>query len=253
MAEIVFDNVTKIFRSDVIGLENVSFEVEQGEFIFVIGKSGAGKSTLIKLLSGQIACTKGDIQVRGCSINSLKKNQLPYFRRKFGIMSGEFGLLKDRSVYENVSIALCAIEHPKLLIDSNVKKALSIVGLKNKSGFYPHEISIGEAARVCLARALVTNPKIIVADEPTANLDSGLAWDIMCLLDEINRMGITVIVASHARELVTVMRKRVLTLVAGSLIADEKRAIYNSGALDIFEYRKVMEKRNRVDAAKNKL
>lgn len=243
MAEIIFDRATKIFGEDIIALEDATLEIARGEFVFVIGHNGAGKSTLLKVLTGQTTLSRGDIFVQGQSVRELSKKQVPYYRRRFGIMSNEFGLLGDRSVYDNVLIALRAVDRPIHTMKRDIRRALAVVGLSQKESFYPHELSIGEAARVRLARAIVTQPAFLIADEPTANLDAGLAWDIMCLLDEINRTGVTVIVASHSRELVSIMRKRVITLVAGAVVSDVKKGEYNSKALDIFEYRKVMRKR----------
>lgn len=245
MKEIEFKNVTKIFKEDVIGLENVSFEIEKGEFVFVVGRSGSGKSTLLKLLSSQITPTSGDIWVGGIDTGKLPNYKLPYFRRQFGIMEMDLGLLSDRTAFDNVSLAMYVTEQPYRLIKKRVSQALSTVGISHRASAFPHELSVGEAARVMLARALVMNPKVMVVDEPTANLDPDASWDLMCLLDDLNRLGVTMIVASHSRELVTIMKKRVITLVSGVKVLDEKSGIYNSKAMDIFEEKRVLNERKK--------
>lgn len=241
--QIVFDHVTKRFPEGGIGLEKVSFEIQKGEFVFIIGESGAGKSTLLRLLTRQTQVTSGNIYVENQSVKRLNRKTVPYFRRQFGIMDKEVGLLDYMDLYHNVELALIATEQPEASIRPKVLKALSIMGLKGKEDHLPIEVSIGERARAMLARAIVTNPSILVLDEPTANLDSGLAWDIMTLVSNINRAGVTVLMVSHSKDLVNVMQKRVLTLVAGALVSDEKSGGYNSKAMDIFMYRKVMRRR----------
>lgn len=243
MKEIEFKNVSKMFGPDAVGLENVSFEIEQGEFVFVIGRSGAGKSTLLKLLSRQILPSSGEVWVRGHEVNELHRSQVPYFQRQFGIMETDIGLLKDRNLYQNISFVMRATEQPRKLIKVRVPQTLKTVGLSHKAEAFPDELSVGEVAKALFARAIVMNPNILIADEPTANLDPDASYDMMRLLDELNRLGVTVIVASHSRELVTIMKKRVITLVAGAKVADEKRAIYNPLALDIFEERKILNER----------
>lgn len=245
MKEIEFRNVSKIFNGNTIGLENVSFEIEKGEFVFVVGRSGSGKSTLLRLLSAQTAPSHGEIWVGGLDTGALSANRLPYFRRQFGIMEQELGLLNDRTVFQNISLAMYATEQPVRLIKNRVKQTLSTVGISHRAAAYPQELSVGEAARVLLARAIASNPKIMVIDEPTANLDPDASWDLMCLLDELNRLGITMIVASHSRELVTIMKKRVITLVSGVKVLDQKHAVYNSKAMDIFEEKRILDERKK--------
>ena len=243
MSEVVFEQVNKIFTPNVIGIENASFKIEKGEFVFFTGKSGAGKSTLLKLASRQIEATSGTIWVRGREVDALNREQLPYFYRQFGMMSKELGLLNDRNVYENVKLAMIATAQPKRLIKKRVLATLNTMGILHRAYAYPKELSAGEAARALLSRAIVMNPSILVADEPTANLDPSTAWDMMCLLDELNRLGVTVIVASHAHELVSILKKRVITLIAGRIVADEKKAVYNTLAFDIFEERRILNER----------
>lgn len=244
MAEIIFEHVTKLFE-DNIALEDVSFQVEKGEFVFIIGKSGAGKSTLLNLLTKQLEATEGSVMVFNQQLSKMKKKQIPYYRRRLGIMSKDMGMLKNMTVYDNISLAVRAAEKSGRRMRSEIIRALGLVGLVQKAQAYPDELSGGEQARLLLARAMATDPEILIADEPTANLDGDSAWDMMQLLGEINRQGKTLIVASHARELVTVMRKRVVTLVAGTVVSDEKNAIYNQKAVDIFEERRVLEERRK--------
>lgn len=241
--QIVFDHVTKRFREGSIGLEKVSFEIQKGEFVFIIGESGAGKSTLLKLLTKRDDVTSGDIYVADQSLRRLTRKKIPYFRRQFGIMDKEVGLLEHMDLYQNVELALIATEQPEAVRRPKVMRILKLMGLAGKEDHLPIEVSIGERARAMLARAIVTDPEILVLDEPTANLDPGLAWDIMTLVEKINRAGITVLVVSHSEDLVNVMKKRVFTLVAGALVSDEKKGRYDPKAMDIFAYRKVMEER----------
>lgn len=244
MMEIIFDHVSKFF-DEQIALEDVSFQIEKGEFVFIIGKSGAGKSTLLKLILKQEEVTSGKIVVDGQSLQALTQKKIPYYRRKIGYMSPDVGLLKDRNVYENLYLAMVAVGARKAHAKREIARVLGIVGLADKEKANVQELSGGENARILLARALLVHPQILIADEPTANLDSDAAWDLMLLLNEINHRGITVIVASHARELVSIMKKRVITLVLGCLVADEKCAIYNQSAVDIFEERKILKLREK--------
>ena len=202
--------------------------------MFLIGRSGVGKSSILKLLSRQTEITEGKILVDGVDAGSLRAREVPFFRRKFGIMQADMGCLQDRTVYENILLALRSSGYSRRKSRGKILEALGRVGMASKAEFYP---------RVLLARALVTDPQIILADEPTANLDGDRAWDMMCLLDEINRKGVTVIVSCHSPELVNIMHKRVLTLVEGVLVSDRKRAGYSSKALDIYEERRIRQLR----------
>ena len=240
MAQIVFDHVTKIFEPDELVLDEISFQIEKGEFVFLIGKSGVGKSSILKLLSRQEEASGGRIFVEQKDISLLKRKELPYFRRKFGIVQADMRCLRDRNVYDNLLLVMrsCGVSHR--VSKRRIMEALGRVGMIHMAERYPQELSVGEEARVLLARALLTEPEILLADEPTANLDPDSAWDMMNL--------ITVIASSHSVELVNIMHKRVLTLVEGMLVSDEKNAGYSSKALDIFEERRVQqlrEKKNR--------
>lgn len=244
MEEIVFKNVTKYFHEN-IALEEVSFEIEHGEFVFVTGKSGAGKSTLLKLISKLEDVTSGEIIIDGKKLQEMPARQLPYYRRNIGYMSKDIGLVKDISVYDNLMIVMNVLGKGKRQSQKDISHVLGIVGLANKKDACAQELSGGEESRILLARALLVQPKILIADEPTANLDADAAWDLMMLLNELNHNGLTVIAASHATELVSIMKKRVFTLVAGCLVADEKCAVYNQKAMDIFEERKILQSREK--------
>lgn len=240
MAQIIFEHVTKKFGDETI-LDDISIKIEKGEFVFIIGKSGAGKSTLLNLIIKQEEATSGKITVGGRRLDIMKRKKIPEYRRRLGIMSPDIGLLKDRSVYDNIKLAILATGKSDTRMRQTIMGSLGLVGIAGKFQAYPDELSGGEQARALLARALSVRPEILIADEPTANLDQDAAWDLMQLLDEVNYQGMTVLVASHARELVTIMKRRCITLVAGTVVADEKRGIYNTKAVDIFEERRLFE------------
>ncbi len=244
MEAIVFDKVNKIFPSGEVAAENVSVRIRKGEFVFVIGRSGAGKSTFLKLACRQEEPTSGRIWINGQDLSALTKRELPYFRRQIGVMQPEFGLLDDRTLFDNVNLAMLATEQPRRAGRKRVAQMLKLMGIEKRADFYPREVSMGEAARALLARAIICGPSILLADEPTANLDPDTAWDMMYLMDELNRQGVTVVVASHNRELVSIMRKRVITMSAGCLVADEKNAVYNTRAADAMEERRILNERN---------
>lgn len=241
MAQIIFDHVTKKFKNET-ALHDISFEIDKGEFVFFIGKSGAGKSTLLNLIMKQEEVTSGQIIVEGRRLDIMEPKRIPLHRRRLGIMSPEVGLLKDCSIYDNIKLAILATGNADVRIRPKVIKVLGLVGLAGKCEAYPDELSGGEQARVLLSRALAVGPEILLADEPTANLDPDSAWDLMQLFDELNYRGMTILVASHARELVTIMKRRCITLVAGRLAVDAKRSIYDQKAMDIFAERKILKK-----------
>lgn len=244
MAQIIFEHVTKKFQNEVV-LRDISFEIEKGEFVFIIGKSGAGKSTLLNLIMKQEEATSGKITVEGRRVDIMQRKKIPSHRRRLGIISPEVGLLKDRSVYDNILLAILATGSMTGRNRATIMKMLGLVGLAGKYQAFPDELSGGEQARVLVARALAVGPEILLADEPTANLDADSAWDLMQLLAELNYRGMTILVASHARELVTIMKRRCLTLVAGVLVADEKNSIYNPKAISVYEERKVLRELRR--------
>ena len=223
---ITLKNVTKEYNKGNIGLEDVSLDIAKGEFVFIVGKSGSGKTTLMKLLQKELDVTSGQIIVNGQDYKKLTQRNLPKFRRQMGMVFQDFRLLKDRSVYDNVAFAQRVVEVPNRVIRRKVPAMLSMVGLAEKYKSFPRELSGGEQQRVALARALVNNPPILLADEPTGNLDPKNSWEIMKLLEEINNRGTTVIVVTHNSEIVDAMQKRVVTIHKGMIVSDEQAGGY---------------------------
>lgn len=223
---IAMDHVSKQYSTGVEALSDVSICIHKGEFVFVVGKSGSGKSTFIKLLLKELNPTEGRIFVGGRQVTNLKRKQVSLYRRKIGVVFQDFRLLKNKTVFENVAFAQEIIGMTKRDIARNVPIMLEMVGLKGKEKMYPHELSGGEQQRVAIARALINQPAILLADEPTGNLDPKTAWDIMMLLEEVNKMGTTVVVVTHNNDVVDVMQKRVINLEDGVLVRDEKKGGY---------------------------
>lgn len=223
---IAMDHVSKQYSTGVEALSDVSICIHKGEFVFVVGKSGSGKSTFIKLLLKELNPTEGRIFVGGRQVTNLKRKQVSLYRRKIGVVFQDFRLLKNKTVFENVAFAQEIIGMTKRDIARNVPIILEMVGLKGKEKMYPHELSGGEQQRVAIARALINQPTILLADEPTGNLDPKTAWDIMMLLEEVNKMGTTVVVVTHNNDVVDVMQKRVINLEDGVLVRDEKKGGY---------------------------
>jgi cell division transport system ATP-binding protein len=224
------DNVTKIYKDTVKALVDVSLEIGKGDFVFVVGPSGSGKSTLIRLLLKEEEPTRGDIYVAGKNIGKLSPWKVPYLRRNIGTVFQDFKLLPDKTVFENVAFALDVIGKPRHVVNSRVPDALEVVGLRDKLSNYPDELSGGEQQRVSIARAFVNRPLILLADEPTGNLDPATSADIMRLLDRINRTGTTVVMATHDNAIVDAMRRRVVELEAGHMVRDQARGVYGYGA-----------------------
>lgn len=223
---IAMDHISKQYSTGVEALCDVSIRIHKGEFVFVVGKSGSGKSTFIKLLLKELNPTEGRIFVGGRQVTNLKRKQVSLYRRKIGVVFQDFRLLKNKTVFENVAFAQEIIGMTKRDIARNVPIMLEMVGLKGKERMYPHELSGGEQQRVAIARALINQPTILLADEPTGNLDPKTAWDIMMLLEEVNKMGTTVVVVTHNNDVVDVMQKRVINLEDGVLVRDEKKGGY---------------------------
>lgn len=223
---ITMESVSKSYSAAVPALNDVNLHIEKGEFVFIVGDSGSGKSTLIKLLLRELTPTSGRIIVNNYDLSKLRRSKIAKFRRNVGVVFQDFRLLKDRNVYENVAFAQRVIEVPTRQIKKNVPAMLSLVGLAGKYKAKPKQLSGGEQQRVALARALVNNPPILLADEPTGNLDPRNSWEIMKLLEEINRRGTTVLVVTHNREIVNAMRKRVITMKKGIIISDEEKGEY---------------------------
>ena len=222
----VLENVSKSYSEGVEALNNVSFSIDKGEFVFVVGPSGSGKSTLIKLLLKELDPSSGNIRINGRDLSKLKRRQVSKYRRSIGVVFQNFELLGDRDVYENIALAQRVIGVPKKKMNKNISDMLSLVGLSDKLHSYPDELSGGEQQRVALARALVNRPTILLADEPTGNLDPKNAWSIMELLDEVNKLGTTVIVVTHNPEVVDTMQKRVIGMKDGILLQDENKGRY---------------------------
>ena len=228
---IEFRSVTVIYDNDIVGLENVSFNIEEGEFVFLVGKTGAGKSSAIKLLTGELKPYAGDVIVNGITVNTLKNRKLPYLRRSVGVVFQDFRLLPNKTVYENVAFAMEVVRAKKKEIRRKVPTILSLVGLSDRAKNYPNELSGGEQQRVCIARALVNSPAIVIADEPTGNLDVETADEIMKLLMDINKMGTTIVMVTHSEKIVNDAHKRVIQLESGVVVRDEKEGGYNLDVL----------------------
>lgn len=220
------DQVSMQYSTGVDALCDVSIRIEKGEFVFVVGKSGSGKSTFIKLLLKELNPSEGRIFVAGRQVTNLSRKQVSLYRRQIGVVFQDFRLLKNKTVYENIEFAQQIIGMNKREIARNVAIMLEMVGLKGKENAYPGELSGGEQQRVAIARALINNPAILLADEPTGNLDPQMAWEIMMLLQEINKMGTMVVVVTHNNDVVDIMKKRVVTLDNGSIVSDEQEGGY---------------------------
>ena len=223
---ITLENVSKSYAKGQPALNNVSLHIDKGEFVFIVGNSGSGKSTLIKLLLKELEPTSGTIKVNDQDLGKLKRRQVPKYRRGVGCVFQDFRLLKDRNVYENVAFAQRVIERPNRVIKKRVPEILTLVGLAEKYKSFPRELSGGEQQRVALARALVNRPNILLADEPTGNLDPKNSLDIMELLEEINERGTTVVIVTHNREIVNSFKKRVITMRKGVIVSDEQEGEY---------------------------
>ncbi len=223
---ITLENVSKAYSMGAPALNGVNLHIDRGEFVFIVGDSGSGKSTLIKLLLRELTPTEGNIRVMGYDLNKIRHGKIPKFRRNLGIVFQDFRLLKDRNVYENVAFAQRIVETPVKEMKKNVPTILATVGLAGKYKAKPKQLSGGEQQRVALARALVNKPSILLADEPTGNLDPKNSWEIMKLLEEINEAGTTVLVVTHNREIVNAMQKRVVTMKKGVIVSDEEKGGY---------------------------
>ena len=228
MIELV--NVTKTFPDGHKVLNNINLSIENGEFVFLVGSSGAGKSTLIKLLLKETEPSTGNIFINGKDIVRYKRKDIPFLRRSIGVVFQDFRLLPHKNVYENVAFAMEVIEAPAKEIRRQVPIVLSMVGLSKKSNLMPQQLSGGEQQRVSLARAMVNSPSILIADEPTGNLDPEMSWDIMKTLSEINQRGTTILMATHEKDIVDKMKKRVVAVENGMITRDEKRGAYGGEA-----------------------
>ena len=223
---IEMQDVYKTYPNGVVALNGVSVRIKQGEFVYVVGPSGAGKSTFIKMMYREEKPTSGTIMVHGVNLEKLKDSKVPLLRRHIGVVFQDFKLLPKLTVYENVAFALEVIEESPKVIRKKVMEVLELVGLKHKVRSYPDELSGGEQQRVSIARSIVNSPKIVIADEPTGNLDPETSWGIMELFEKINNRGTTIVMATHNREIVNTIRRRVIAMENGKIVRDEARGEY---------------------------
>lgn len=224
---ISFENVTKVYENGYTALKNVSFHIEKGEFVFLVGSSAAGKSTIIRLMMKEADATEGKILINDIDVGRLKHHDVPYFRRTLGVVFQDFRLLPHKTAQENVAYAMEIVGASSKDIRKNVPNVLNMVGLAHKAKMYPSQLSGGEQQRVAIARAIVNNPAVLIADEPTGNLDVETAAEIMQIIDEINQRGTTVVMATHAEKIVDQMQKRVISIDKGQIIHDVKKGGYN--------------------------
>ena len=218
--------VTKIYPNKVVALDKVNIDIKKGEFVFIVGQSGAGKSTFIKLLMREELPTSGDILVNGKNVVKMKSSEVPYLRRGLGVIFQDYRLLPDKTVFENVAFAMQVIEEPRKLMQRSVNAVLDIVGLSGKYKNFPSELSGGEQQRVAIARAIVNDPALVIADEPTGNLDPDTSWDIMDIFKRINASGTTIVMATHDKTIVDAMKLRVIAIEDGRIVRDEARGTY---------------------------
>lgn len=226
------NNVSKVYPNGTVGLKSSTLHIEKGEFVFITGNSGSGKSTLLKLMLKEVEPTHGKISINGREITKMKRRHIPYLRRDVGIVFQDFRLLPNKTVYENVAFAMQIVQAKPREIKNKVPIILGLVGLAKKARCYPHELSGGEQQRTAIARAIINNCPILIADEPTGNLDPATSWEIMSLLQDINYRGVTVIIATHEREIVNTLQKRVIEVGNGTIIKD----IHGGGYDDEMEY-----------------
>lgn len=224
---IEYINVSKKYSSGVMALSNINLRIKKGEFVFLVGYSGAGKTSLVKLLLKEIDPTKGKILVNGTDITKIRNRDIPYLRRNIGVVFQDFRLLPNKTIFENVAFAKEIIGASPREIERRVTSVLKLVALSDKADCYPNELSGGEQQRISIARAIVNKPDVVIADEPTGNLDPDTSWEIMKLLKEINETGTTVVMVTHAKEIVNFMKRRVIALDGGKIVRDEERGVYS--------------------------
>jgi cell division transport system ATP-binding protein len=220
------DNVTKVYGADTVAVRDLSFDIAKGDFVFLVGPSGSGKSTLLRLMNRQERPERGDVWIAGKNVNEMPDSRVPYLRRSMGNVFQDYKLLSNKTVFENVAFALEVIGKPRHVINQQVPAVLDLVGLAGKEDRFPDQLSGGEQQRVSIARASVNRPLIMLADEPTGNLDPATGEGIMQLLEAINRSGTTVVMATHDHRIVNLMRKRVIQLDRGVLVRDQERGVY---------------------------
>ena len=223
---LIMNDVSKVYPGGSVALQDVNVHIEPGEFVFVVGPSGAGKSTFIKMLFREVLPTTGSIFVNGMDILALSPKEIPFMRRQLGIIFQDYRLLPDRTVFENVAFAMQVIEAPHRKIRRQVNNVLDLVGLRHRSNAYPNELSGGEQQRIAIARAIVNAPVFVIADEPTGNLYPETSWDIKEIFKEINSAGTTIVMATHDKDVVDAMGKRVIAIEQGRIVRDEKEGVY---------------------------
>ncbi|SFT58180.1 cell division transport system ATP-binding protein [Selenomonas sp. GACV-9] len=219
-------NVSKIYENGAVALDGVDVDIEKGEFVFIVGASGAGKSTFIKMLFREELPTSGILTVNGHDVVNMSHKEVPYLRRGLGVIFQDYRLLPDKTVFENVAFAMQVIEAPRRLMQRSVNAVLDVVGLRDKYNCFPAQLSGGEQQRVAIARAIVNDPAIVIADEPTGNLDPDTSWDIMDIFKRINKAGTTIVMATHDRTIVDTMKRRVIAIEDGHIVRDELRGGY---------------------------
>ena len=219
-------NVSKIYDNGAVALDRASVDIESGEFVFIVGASGAGKSTFIKMLFREELPSSGELVVNGHDIRKMTRKEVPYLRRELGVIFQDYRLLPDKTVFENVAFAMQVIEAPRRLMQRSVNSVLDVVGLRDKYKCFPHQLSGGEQQRVAIARAIVNDPAIVIADEPTGNLDPETSWEIMDIFRRINAVGTTIVMATHDKTIVDTMKKRVIAIGDGHIVRDDVRGGY---------------------------
>lgn len=219
-------DVSKIYPGGSVALQNINVRIEQGEFVFIVGPSGAGKSTFFKMLFREVLPSSGKVIVNGHDLVKMTDKEIPYFRRQLGIVFQDYRLLPDRTVYDNVAFAMQVIETPYRKIKRRVNDVLDLVGLRKRAHAYPTELSGGEQQRIAIARAIVNDPILLIADEPTGNLDPETSWEIMDIFREVNKSGTTIVMATHDREIVDEMEKRVIAIEHGHIVRDDAKGVY---------------------------
>lgn len=219
-------DVSKIYPGGSVALQDINVRIEQGEFVFIVGPSGAGKSTFFKMLFREVLPSSGKVIVNGHDLVKMTDKEIPYFRRQLGIVFQDYRLLPDRTVYDNVAFAMQVIETPYRKIKRRVNDVLDLVGLRKRAYAYPTELSGGEQQRIAIARAIVNDPILLIADEPTGNLDPETSWEIMDIFREVNKSGTTIVMATHDREIVDEMEKRVIAIEHGHIVRDDAKGVY---------------------------
>ena len=219
-------NVSKVYDNGSVALSDINVDIEKGEFVFVVGPSGAGKSTFTKLIFREELPTSGQLVVNGRNVGAMTSSEVPYFRRSLGIVFQDYRLLPNKTVYENVAFAMQVIEAPRREMQKRVNHVLDLVGLRNKTRCFPSELSGGEQQRIAIARAIVNSPLVVIADEPTGNLDPDTSWEIMKIFERINKGGTTIVMATHDKTVVDNMRKRVIAVEKSRIVRDQVKGVY---------------------------